>query len=379
MDAIMSLEVNTPRVVSYDDDMVEECAYQFGRSYDSYLGTEPGRQYFWSQARRGCASYVPWGRHWHVSGGLLAPDDHKETLLSELVAHAQRQKLSLSFYNIVHENVPLFLKFGFQRTKWGEEAIVDLEGCTWGGKPYEWVRRQTNFCRRHGLTVTECLRDKMTPAAWHKLMVELCHLAAAPLADKPQAAEIRFLDGQFDPRNLGRKRIFVARTQNTESRVEAFLACNPCEDGAKWVFEMYRHRADSVRGAMPFLMHQTMQILQAEGVRHVSLCLIPGRGCQQPLFDDSSLARRGLVLGSTYFSFIFDSPGMYHFKSRFRPRFEDRYICAWPKFTLSTAWTFVRVLGVLDVDVVKLIRVVGERVRQRATRANLADLDVDAA
>jgi phosphatidylglycerol lysyltransferase len=130
---------------------------------------------------------------------------------------------------------------------------------------------------------------------------------------------------------------------------------------------------------MPFLMHQTMQLLQAEGVRHVSLCLIPGRGCQPALFDDSMLVRRGLVLGSTYFSFIFDSPGMYHFKSRFRPRFEDRYICAWPKFTLGSAWTFVRVLGVLNFDVVKLFRVVGERVRLRATRANLADLDVDAA
>jgi phosphatidylglycerol lysyltransferase len=287
--------------------------------------------------------------------------------------------VSLSFYNIVPDDVPSFLKFGFQRTKWGEEAIVDLEGCTWAGKPYEWVRRQTNYCRRHGLTATECRREEMTSETWQRLMAELCHLAAAPLADKPQAAEIRFLDGQFDPNNLGRKRIFVARNPHQGDRVEAFIACNPCADGTTWVFETYRHRTDAVRGAMPFLMHRTMQTLQAEGVRHVSLCLIPGRGCQPALIDDSMLVRRGLVLGSTYFSFIFDSPGMYHFKSRFRPRFEDRYICAWPKFTLGSAWTFVRVLGVLNFDVMKLFRVVGERVRFRATRANLADLDVDAA
>ena len=31
---------------------------------------------------------------------------------------------------------------------------------------------------------------------------------------------------------------------------------------------------------------------------------------------------------SQYFSFIFDVAGLYHFKSRFRPRFEDRFICA---------------------------------------------------
>ena len=47
--------------------------------------------------------------------------------------------------------MPLVSLAGFQATKWGEEALVDLPDCTWSGKDYEWVRRQSNYCRRQGL------------------------------------------------------------------------------------------------------------------------------------------------------------------------------------------------------------------------------------
>ena len=81
----------------------------------------------------------------------------------------------------------------------------------------------------------------------------------------------------------------------------------------------------------------------------VSLCLIPGIGCE-PLPGDSPLARHGLSIGSKYFNFIFDTAGLYHFKSRFRPRFETRYLCADPRITLGSGWSFIRLLGVLNLN-----------------------------
>ena len=172
---------------------------------------------------------------------------------------------------------------------------------------------------------------------------------------------------------MRRKRIFIARAQAGAGRLEGFLICNPAADGKRWVLEVYRHRPDAVRGTVPFLMHQAMQVLAAEGVDEASLCLIPGLNCAEPLRGDSPLVRRSMVWGTRYFSFIFDAAGLYHFKSRFRPQFENRYVCVFPRVTLGSAWAFVRLVSVLKLDARKSLRIALDRLRKLAQRSKLAD------
>jgi phosphatidylglycerol lysyltransferase len=350
---------------------VEQHAFRYGRTYDSYLTTEPGWEYFWSRDRRGVVAAVRKGQYLHVGGGLLAPTECKEDLLAEIVEHATARRLVLTFFNIPEDELPLFRRFGFQATKWGEEALIDLSSSTWSGGEYEWVRRQSNFCRRHGLVFSECRRENASAGQWESLLAELSEISALFLADKPQAGEIPLLESNFDPRNLGRKRVFVARADGGTGRIEGFLASNPCENGTTWTMETYRQRPDAVRGTIPFLMHQAMQLLKDEGAKRASLCLIPGLRCGEPLPGDSPLARWGLVVGTQYFSALFDTAGAYHFKTRFRPRFEARYLCVRPKMTLGSAWAFVRLLGVLQVDFGKLYERVAARWRKREARATL--------
>lgn len=351
---------------------VEPFAYRFGRSYDAYLAVEPDRLHFWSHDGRGVVGYVRLGKHVLVSGGLLAAEADRETLLAEFVRFAEKHRWSPSFFNVPRAELPLFGKYGFQATKWGEEGVVDLPGRDFGGKEYAWVRRQSNFCRRHGLNVAECRPQALPAAEWNAVKVELGQVSAALLAAKPQAAELRFLEGSFDPENLGRKRIFVARREGGAGRIEGFLVCNPYRNGRGWAFEIYRHRPDAVRGVTAFLMHQAMQSLRREGAEQVSLCLAPGLRADEPRPGDSRLVRWGLAIGGRYFTFIFDTAGLYHFKSRFRPRFEERYLCVRPKATLGSTWALVRLLGVLRLDPLKLVRVLVDRTRKARRRATLA-------
>lgn len=347
---------------------VEEFAYRFGRGYDSYLILEPDRECFWSRDGQGLVGYVRLGRYVKVPGGLLAADGHKAALLREFLQFAHERRLRVSFYNICEDELPLFSQCGLQITKWGEEPIVDLRSCSWEGKPFEWVRRQTNFCHRKGLEFRECRRETCSAAEWDGVKAELRQISAELLSTRPQASEMKLLQGELDPENLGRKRIFIARADSGRGRIEGFLACNPGMNGDFWSFEIYQHRPDAVRGTIPFLMHQAMQVLQREGARYVSLCLVPGVNCQQRRPGDSALARWGLVIGTQYFGFLFDAAGMYHFKSRFRPRFESRYLCVCPKVTLGSSWAFIRLLGVLRLDWRKIARMAWQRLRKPAGR-----------
>ena len=120
--------------------------------------------------------------------------------------------------------------------------------------------------------------------------------------------------------------------------------------------ELYRDRPDAVRGTIPFLMHQTLQLFQQEQIEPRVAVSGPGEcAAKEPLPGDSAIIRKAMVL-SQYFSFIFDVAGLYHFKSRFRPRFEDRFICAYPAVTLGAAFSFIGLCGALRLNSVKLVR-----------------------
>lgn len=355
-----------------DDDAIEEIVYRHGRNYDSYLATDAGREVFWLGDGQGLVSLVRIGRFWKAGGGLIAAEARRAELLAELADEAERRRACLSFYNIAAEDLPLFRRQGFQATKLGEEAVIDLDDWNCRGRPFEWLRRQANYGRRHGLRMVECVRPRMSPDDWQSVMAELSQTSAAFLAAKPQSGELRFLDGTFDPERLGRRRIFAARAEEGGGRTECFLVCNPYLDGSGWAFEIYRQRPDAVRGAIPFLMRQVIGELKLEGAQRVSLCLVPGMRCSEPLPGDSPLVRHALTIGSRYFNFIFDTAGLYHFKSRFRPRFEARYLCARPAVTLGSAWALVRLLGVVDFDPGKVTRTLLRRYKIRRRRATLA-------
>jgi phosphatidylglycerol lysyltransferase len=350
--------------------LLEDVAFRYGRSSESYLVTEPGRECFWLPDHLGVIVFLRRGRYLHVGGGLLAGDGEKATLLDAFTHWTSQSRLRPLFYNIAPDEVPLFHEAGYQVTKWGEEALIDLPNVTWKGKQFEWVRRQSNYALRHGLEFVECQPELLSSEAWDRLSQELHEVAEGILSERPQIGDIGFLNGRFDPSNLGRRRLFLARHTELQ-RIDGFLLCNPCRGGNEWALELYRDRPDAVRGTIPFLMYQALQQFQQEQVERASLCLVPGVRCDQPLPGDSSLIRRAMVL-SQYFGFIFDVAGLYHFKSRFRPRFEDRFICARPAVTLGAACSFVGLCGALRLNSVKLVRRLWRQLRYARSRSTLA-------
>jgi phosphatidylglycerol lysyltransferase len=316
-------------------------------------------------------AFVCHGRHQFCCGGLLGPPEHRAELLRQFVKRSNDLGRTATFLNIREAELPLFHELGFQATKWGEEAVVDLSQCSWGGKNFEWLRRQANYCVRRGLSFFECRREEYTADQWAALAAELKQVSQSFLEGKPQSRELGFLQAALDPWQLGRKRLFIAR-HRPGGRIEGFVACNPCEDGRTWVMETCRQRCDGIRGTIAFIMYEAMRQFQQEGALHASLCLLPGLRCSKPTPNDSAMVRWGLALGTGRLNPAYATAGAYHFKSRFRPRFENRYLCALPRVTLPCAVAFIRLVGALEFNPRKLISVTWQRWQKRAVRATLA-------
>src|SRR5690606_26770062 len=130
-----------------------------------------------------------------VIGGLLAPREHWPALLSEFLEFCRVKKYRPAFFNIDREQAEVMRSAGFEVTKVGEDAIVDLAACTWKGKDYEWVRRQTNFCLRQGLVVSEVAIDRLAAEERARLLAETEEISRDFLRRKPHGAQMRYFVG----------------------------------------------------------------------------------------------------------------------------------------------------------------------------------------
>jgi phosphatidylglycerol lysyltransferase len=306
---------------------LEHCAFAYGASYDSYLVTEGGREYFFSTARRGVVGFRRQGRDVQVVGGLLAADADREDLLNELVEFVRSRRWRLTFFGVGRNDFKQFRDHGFQITKWGEEPIVLLDETEWKGAAYEWLRRQEKGCQKSGLTFREVDLAAESADYAQRIAPELEQISQEHLAGTIHRREMKFFVGQFEPHALGRRRLFVVESAE---RIECFVVLNPCLAGAMWAIELFRKRSDAVRGSLPFGMLQAMRQLQAEKVPYVSLSLIPFLRSNAKVAGDSFLMRAVSHCMWRFGAALYDAPGMYHFKSRFRPHWREMYVASLP-------------------------------------------------
>jgi phosphatidylglycerol lysyltransferase len=350
---------------------LQEFAYRYGDTYASYLATDDGWETAWSRDGGGVVRFARWGGCYAmVVGGLLAPPEEQDALLAGFLELARLNRWHVGFYNVDREKLPLFRRHGFQVTKFGEDPVVRLDKTTWEGKDFEWVRRQENFCKRQGVRFFEVDPDPDLPYYRLEIAPALEAISREHIATTLHNRELRYFVGRFQADRLGQRRLFVAER---DSRIEAFVVCNPCLDGAMWAVETYRRRADATRGVMPFAILQTMRALKKEGVAYCSLSLIPLVRCETAVTGDSGIARSTFVFWWRCLNWIFDFRGIYHFKSRFRPEYREMYLAARPNVTILSLIALGMGWGLINFNPLRLVGRALVKSQKSESRKSLAE------
>ena len=306
---------------------------------------EPERYCFLSADREAAVSVIPAGRFLHIAGGILASLERRPRMIADLAAHAQRTGKTIACFAVGETDRRLLEAAGWEVSKFGEDTDIDLRTLRWSGKPYEWVRRQFNFCKRAGLVCREIVPQELDADAWQKTKDVLFEITRDDLKDRVYSNEMSLLVGKLQPDNLGRRRLFVAENEKSGA-IEGFLIANPMRGGRGWAIESYRKRSTATRGAMPFLMKSAIDQFQADGAEHVSLCMLT--------FKDTSTFENNrsggflhwwLATGQRIADKVYSANGMIHFKTRFRPNLTNIYLCVTPRTSLFMALSFLHTLG----------------------------------
>lgn len=331
---------------------IELAAFECGSAPESYDIASKSGSVLRTPCGQGFLNVYPDRHCWHIAGGIIANDELKRTTIHWLKQVARFHRRTMAVYSVGAEDVPLFREAGYAVNKFGEEPVLDLVALNWQGKSFEWVRRQTNYCRRQGLNIVEITSSELQCA----MASELTDVFFDDLRDRVYSQPLHLLEGEFNPRVLGRRRLFVVRQQASQ-RTEGFLIISPMENGSCWAFETYRKRRDAVRGTIPFLFREVTDRLKSEGVRRVSLCLVPGKGVELDTAAEADARVRWLLkLWYGRLDLIFSASGQDYFKSRFRPTYIDRYLCVYPRNSWRSIISFVKTSGAFRINVWNLLR-----------------------
>ena len=348
---------------------MEKLAFEHGLYFDSYLIIQPDREYLWSSDGQCVVGFSRAGKYLHIAGGLIGEEGTKSQMVKELVHFAQLNRVTITFFHLNDQELPLLKEHGFQVSKYGLESRLSLSNHSWSGKAFQWVRRQSNYVSRNNIQFEEFENEHSTEAERSELIAKLQEISDQHLSEKSQRDNIPFFEGSVSWLWQGddRRRIFIARNMNHSGRIEAFVSCNPMESGTKWAIEIYQKRSDAVKGIIPYLIQQTIDCLKEEGCEEVSICPIPAVGCEEKLEGESRVVRLCLRAWRKMGYAIYDIHGLYHFKSRFRPDFQDMFIAAYPKSTIRGIIAFMKFVGIFNVSFSSLAKKVTQWTPHRRT------------
>ncbi len=353
----------TPRVslTNAQREQIADYAYRYGLAPESYDILVADGDLLFTPCGTGVVSVLTDGKYWHIPGGILAPEELKPRIIRWLKEISEVQGLTLLLYSILPEEVGLFREAGYEINMLGVEPIIELGNVDWSGSQHRWVRRQTSFCKRASLETVE-ISDEGGRRA---MASELLDILTEDLSGRTFPKPLRLLEGAFDPGRLHQRRLFVARDKANGS-IHGFLACSPMENGDAWAFETYRKRDSAPRGTIPFLFREVIDLLQSEGVRRVSLCLVPGKSVlEQPNLEGHRMVRRILDVWYHRMNALFNIKGQDYFKQRFRPVDEPRYTCVSTHSSIWTLVSFLKTTGAMKPSPLNLMRNLWRSLRRK--------------
>jgi phosphatidylglycerol lysyltransferase len=244
-------------------------------------------------------------------GPAIGSRDSASELQEEFRAACRRRGWRPAFYQ-VSEKTARELP-ATRRLYIGSEAFVELEGFGLEGPGMAKLRRDVHRARREGVSVQVMPESAVSP----ELRTELRRMDEEIVGGETLGA-MSFSVGHRDDAPLVEHAFGLARDHN--GSLAGYVTWLWLPGAATVVLDKVNRRADAPPGAIDLLITTCLQEFRGRAVR-ASLGLAPITG-------GSHAAR--LALAETFLQRVFGisslAPGVYSFKAKFNPTWEQRYL-----------------------------------------------------
>ncbi|HYK95641.1 MAG TPA: DUF2156 domain-containing protein [Candidatus Dormibacteraeota bacterium] len=246
-----------------------------------------------------------------------APASADQTLI-EWVRHCRRLDWIPAVYQASDELARVLRSRGWFTCRIGGEAIVDPLAFDLGSSRLANVRHTVTRSRKAGLG-TACWRPGVDPDPPGPSLDALANLDSE--WRRTAGLALGFTVGRFDQARL--EGSLLAAAVDQAGTPAAFVLLRPTGADGGWMLDLIRRDRGSAPGAVEACLVAAVEALAVEGVRSVSLGLVPLGG---PSTATDATAERLLATAARIIRPAYDVRGLTFFKDKFAPAWVPRYL-----------------------------------------------------
>lgn len=253
-----------------------------------------------------------------VVGDPVGAPDRVPAAIARFVAACRTNDWIPVFYETSGRWLKEYEAAGLRYFKVGEEAVLPLASFSLSGSKIAKVRHGVAKVEREapGIAVTEYRPEARDP----DLDEQLEDVSAAWLARKG-GGEMGFNLGVFSASDLADKRTMIAATP--DGTIWAFVTWLPYRGGRALVLDSMRRRPNAPASVMDLLIAKSARQFKEEGIEAISLATAPLANVDE---NGTSAYDRGVRLIFEHFSSVYGYRTLFHFKKKFNPVWESRYL-----------------------------------------------------
>lgn len=296
-----------------------------------YLGD---KELFWDKRQDAVIAYRRAGKRNIALGDPLGRPEAVERVIAQFIEHCYKHKQIPVFYQSTSRYVELYASYGLHAVKIGEEARIDLPRFHMQGKQWLKLRNRLNKFERTGYSF-----EVLAPPYCSDIMNRLQCISDEWLAGRKEKS---FSVGSFSPEYVSR--FPVAVLVAPDGRYEAFATIagdQPSRDAAndavrrQITVDLMRYTSACPHGTMDFLFLSLFRWAKEQGFHTCSLGMAPLANMDHLLF---------VRLLCKYGSKLYNFRGLYDYKNKFAPDWQDVFLISPPSALPVTIGTLTYII-----------------------------------
>ncbi|KZL91505.1 bifunctional lysylphosphatidylglycerol flippase/synthetase MprF [Clostridium magnum] len=292
---------------------------QYGVDSLTYLTLEKDKNHFFGLNTEGFIAYVVIDKIIICMGNPVCSESNMEGLFEEFLAFCRMKRCRVCFCSISKEFSVFLKKHGFLISKYGEEALLDLDIYDLKGSSKLKLRQKLKRAEKAGITILEYFPQKLRD---YNLEQKIVQISEEWLTNKN--GKLGFTLGELNLDTPLARRYFVAVDENDD--LHAILMFSPFDNGQGYFLDVMRRSSNSVPGVMEKSIVDAAMRMKNEGVKIVSLGLAPLAGMLSEK-ESSTFLERGMDFVYKNISQGYNFKALHDYKKKFAPtRWEPRYI-----------------------------------------------------
>lgn len=298
--------------------LLESCGHT-SHTHLYYLGD---KEWFWDSEHEALIVYRSIGKRRIVLGDPVGKPQSIKKVIEQFIANCYENKCMPVFYQTKSSYLPLYKHFGLHCAKIGEEAQVDLSSFHLNGKHWLKLRNRMNKFKRNGFSV-----EVLFPPYSDSFLKRLQAISDEWLSNRKEKS---FSVGSFATEYVSR--FPVAVLVGPDKNYEAFVsvagdhrqfATGQEEDSVcrRITVDLMRYTKACPHGTMDVLFLSLFLWAREHNYGFCSLGMAP-------------LANTGdFIIGKLLYKYgskLYNFKGLYEYKNKFGPKWEDVYLVYQP-------------------------------------------------